>query len=50
MFPDGKEFLNANNYWEFFAGGNKIIKLRFKEALLDHDIQLPESIPGYEYI
>jgi hypothetical protein len=50
MFPNSKEFLNANNYWEFFAGGNKIRKLRFKEALLDYGRILPESIPGYEYI
>jgi hypothetical protein len=50
MFPTGKEFFNANKEWEFFAGDNKIRKLRFKEALLDYDIQLPESIPGYEYI
>jgi hypothetical protein len=50
MFPNGKEFLNANNYWEFFDGGNKIRKLRFKEALLDYNIELPESISGYEYI
>jgi len=50
MFPDGKEFFNANKEWEFFAGGNKIRKLRFKEALLDYGRILPESIPGYEYI
>ena len=50
MFPHSKEFYNANKEWDFFAGGNKIRKLRFKEALLDYDIQLPESIPGYEYI
>ena len=50
MFPDGKDFFNANNEWEFFAGGNKIRKLRFKEALLDYNIELPKSISGYEYI
>ena len=50
MFPDGKEFLNANNYWDFFAGGNEIHRHRFKEALADHNLKLPESIPGYEYI
>ena len=50
MFPNDKEFLNANKEWEFFASGNKIRKLRFKEALLDYDIELPKSIPGYEYI
>jgi hypothetical protein len=50
MFPNDKEFFNANNYWDFFAGGNKIRKLRFKEELLDYNIELPESIKGYEYI
>jgi len=50
MFPNSKEFFNANNYWDFFAGGNKIRKLRFKEALLDYDIELPEYIRRYEYI
>jgi hypothetical protein len=50
MFPNDKEFFNANKEWYFFAGGNKIRKLRFKEALLDYNIELPESIPGYEYI
>ena len=50
MFTNSEEFFNANNEWEFFAGGNKIRKLRFKEALLDYDKELPESIPGYEYI
>ena len=50
MFPNFKEFYNANNYWDFFAGGTKIRKLRFKEALLDYDKKLPTSIKGYEYI
>ena len=50
MFPNSKEFFNANKEWEFFAGGNKIRKLRLKEALLDYNRKLPKSIPGYEYI
>ena len=50
MFLTGKEFFNANIEWEFFAGGNKIRKLRFKEALLDYDIKLPRSIEGYKYV
>jgi hypothetical protein len=49
-FPDDKEFFNANKEWDFFAGGNKIRKLRFKEALLDYGKKLPRSIEGYEYI
>ena len=49
-FPNDKEFFNANNYWDFFAGDNKIRKMRFKEALLDYDKELPKSITGYEYI
>ena len=50
LFPDGKEFFNANKEWDFFAGGNKIYKHRFKEALADYNIKLPGSIPRYEYI
>ena len=50
MFPNNKEFFNANNYWNFFAGGSKIHKHRFKEALADYNKKLPTSIPGYEYI
>jgi hypothetical protein len=50
MFPTGKEFFNANKEWDFFAGGNKIRKLRFKEALLDYNRKLPRTIKGYEYI
>jgi hypothetical protein len=50
MFPNDTEFFNANKEWDFFAGGNKIRMLRFKEALLDYDKELPESISVYEYI
>ena len=49
-FPNDKEFFNANKEWEFFAGDNKISRLRFKEALLDYNRKLPRSIKGYEYI
>jgi hypothetical protein len=49
MFPDSKKFLEASNYWDFFAGGNRIYRHRLKEALADHNKALPKSIPGYEY-
>jgi hypothetical protein len=50
MFPGGKKFLDACNYWDFFAGGNRIYRHRFREALADYKRKPPESIEGYEYI
>jgi len=50
LFPDDKTFYKLCMEWEFFAGGKKIYKHRFLEAMLDINKELPESIPGYEYI
>ncbi len=50
LFPTGTTFYKLSMEWEFFAGGNKIYKHRFLEAMLDINKELPESIPGYEYI
>ncbi len=50
LFPDSKTFYKLSKEWQFFAGGNKIYKHKFLEAMLDIDEELPENIPGYEYI
>ncbi len=51
LFPNGTIFYKLYNEWEFFAGGNKIYKHRFLEAMLDiGKKRVPEYIPGYEYI
>jgi len=50
LFPDDTTFYKLYKEWEFFAGGNKIYKHRFLEAMLDIGKELPESIQGYEYI
>jgi len=50
LFPDSTTFYKLSMEWEFFAGGNKIYKHRFLEAMLDINKELPEYIPGYEYI
>jgi hypothetical protein len=50
LFPNDKTFHKLCMEWEFFAGGNKIYKHKFLEAMLDIRKELPESIPGYEYI
>ncbi len=50
FFPDDKTFHKLCMEWQFFAGGNKIWKHKFLEAMLDIDKELPKSIPGYEYI
>ena len=48
--PHTKKFLEAYREWDFFAGGNKIHRHRLKEALADYGKELPESIPGYDYL
>jgi len=50
LFPKSDDLVRANKDWDFFAGGNKIHRLRLKEALADHGIKLPEYIIGYEYV
>jgi len=51
LFPDDTTFYKLYKEWNFFAGGNKIYKHRFLEAMLDiGKKRLPKSITGYEYI
>jgi hypothetical protein len=48
LFPDHKSFIESLDY--NYLRGNDIVKRRFQEALDEFDIELPESIEGYDYI
>jgi hypothetical protein len=48
LFPDHKSFMESLDY--DYLRGNSIIKWKFKEALDEVGINIPESITGYKYI
>jgi hypothetical protein len=48
LFKNHKDFIDSLD-WEYIRG-NKIAVSRFKQACREADIELPESIEGYEYI
>jgi hypothetical protein len=48
LFPNPKSFMDSLDY--NYLRGDKIDKRRFREALEEFDIEIPESIPGWKYI
>ena len=48
LFPDHKTFMDSLDY--SYLRGTDISKSRFKEALDELNIKVPESIKGYKYI
>jgi hypothetical protein len=48
LFPNSKSFMDSQDY-DYIRGKN-IIKWKFKEALDEVGINIPESITGYKYI
>jgi hypothetical protein len=48
LFPDYKSYLDSLDYG--YLRGTDISKSRFKEALDELNIKMPESISGYKYI
>jgi hypothetical protein len=48
LFPNHKAYLDSLDYG--YLRGTTIDKIRFKEALDEFGIDIPESIPGYKYI
>jgi hypothetical protein len=48
LFKDKKNFMESLD-WDYIRG-NKIVKSRFIDACEEAEIEVPESIKGYEYI
>jgi hypothetical protein len=48
LFPNHKAFMESLDY--DYLRGTTIIKWKFKEALDEFNIKMPESIPGWKYI
>ena len=48
LFPNPKAFKDSLDY--SYLRGTNIVKMRFKEALEELDMEMPEMIEGYNYI
>ena len=48
LFDDHKEYQDSLDY--NYLRGTNIVKSRFKEALEEIGLELPDKIPGYNYI
>jgi hypothetical protein len=48
LFPSYKSFIESLDY--NYLRGTNIVKMRFKEALEELDMEMPEMIEGYNYI
>jgi hypothetical protein len=48
LFPDHKSYMDSLDY--SYLRGKDIVKSRFKEALDEVGIEIPEKIKGYNYI
>ncbi len=48
LFPDHKSYMDSLDY--SYLRGKDIVKSRFKEALDEAGIEIPEKIKGYNYI
>jgi len=48
LFPNYKSFLDSQDYG--YLRGDKIVKLRFQEALEEVGIEIPRYIRGWKYI
>jgi hypothetical protein len=48
LFPDHNSFIDSQDY--NYLRGDSIDKRRFREALDEIGIKMPESIPGWKYI